>query len=343
MKYKVLITLGLTLFGTSTAFPRDLADPSRRALPANAPHGYTPQANDCPSSPPSIRDASKLSDQETSWLEVRRKATLDPMRGLLSRLGITGLDTNQYIQKHQSNVSMLPNIGIALSGGGYRAMLNGAGVLEAFDSQTPNSTNTGQLGGLLQSATYLSALSGGSWLVGSLFTNNFTSINSILAHDTSSSGSGDIWQFDNSIFEGPAASGVQLFDSAGYYSTLVSDVGDKDDANFNITITDYWGRALSYQLVNAADGGPDFTFSSIADQEFFTSGETPLPLIVADSRAPGEILIPSNATVYTFSPWELGSEDPTIYGFAPLKYTGTKFTAGSPTTNQCVTGFDNVG
>ena len=35
-------------------------------------------------------------------------------------------------------------------------MLNGAGVLEAFDSRTPKSTSTGQLGGLLQSATYLS-------------------------------------------------------------------------------------------------------------------------------------------------------------------------------------------
>lgn len=46
---------------------------------------------------------------------------------------------------------------------------------------------------------------------------------------------------------------------------------------------------------------------------------------------------------YTFSPWELGSEDPSVYGFAPLQYVGTNFSAGSPRTNQCVTGFDNVG
>ena len=47
--------------------------------------------------------------------------------------------------------------------------------------------------------------------------------------------------------------------------------------------------------------------------------------------------------MYSFSPWELGSEDPTVYGFAPLKYVGTNFSEGSTATNECVTGFDNVG
>ena len=40
---------------------------------------------------------------------------------------------------------------------------------------------------------------------------------------------------------------------------------------------------------------------------------------------------------------EMGSEDPTIYGFAPLEYVGTNFSDGSTRTDQCVTGFDNVG
>lgn len=69
---------------------------------------------------------------------------------------IAGLDTEAYFDQHQSNLSALPNIGIAISGGGYRAMLNGAGVLEAFDDRTPHSTSSGQFGGVLQSATYLS-------------------------------------------------------------------------------------------------------------------------------------------------------------------------------------------
>jgi hypothetical protein len=32
-----------------------------------------------------------------------------------------------------------------------------------------------------------------------------------------------------------------------------------------------------------------------------------------------------------------------IYAFAPLRYIGTNFTAGSTTTDQCTTGYDNVG
>ena len=161
------------------------------------------------------------------------------MLDLLSRAKIDGLNTNNYINSLDSD--SLPNIGIAISGGGYRAMLLGAGLLEAFDSRTPGSTGKGQLGGLLQSTTYLSGLSGGSWLVGSLYTNNFTSVNSIVARDTDASNSGSLWQLGSSIFSGPDDKS-----SVGYYATLLSNVNDKKDAGFDTSITDYWGRALRY-------------------------------------------------------------------------------------------------
>jgi hypothetical protein len=41
-----------------------------------------------------------------------------------------------------------------------------------------------------------------------------------------------------------------------YYEELFQTVDDKHNAGFNTTITDYWGRALSYQLVDASNGGP---------------------------------------------------------------------------------------
>ena len=122
------------------------------------------------------------------------------MRELLVRLNITGFDAAGFFDSNGNNASILPNIGIAVSGGGYRALMNGAGALAAFDSRTPNSTNTGQLGGLMQSATYLAGLSGGGWLVGSIFVNNFTSVQDII--NTNSSVSGSLWQFGNSILEG---------------------------------------------------------------------------------------------------------------------------------------------
>jgi lysophospholipase len=160
-----------------------------------APNGYAPAAVNCPSTRPTIRLAGSLSDNETAWLEVRRNNTIWAMRNFLGRANITGLDTNAYIDSIAHNASELPNIGIAVSGGGYRALMTGAGALAAFDNRTTNSTSQGQLGGLLQATTYLTGLSGGSWLVGSLYVNNFTSVQDIL-------NAGSLWQFADSILTG---------------------------------------------------------------------------------------------------------------------------------------------
>jgi lysophospholipase len=97
-------------------------------------------------------------------------------------------------------------------------------------------------------------------------------------------------------------------------------------------------------LVSGEDGGPGVTFSSIALDQQFIDGNIPMPIIVADGRAPGELLISSNTTIFEFNPFEFGSPDPTIYGFAPLRYLGTKFTGGVvPNDEKCVRGFDNAG
>lgn len=140
---------------------------TRRSLP-NAPDGYTPKASSCPSTKPAVRSAGTgLSKSESAWLEARRNQTLPVMSDFLSSLNISGFDVAGYFKNHsQRSIWSLPNIGIAVSGGGLRATFNGAGGLQAFDSREEDS---GGFGGLLQSATYLSALSGGGWLVGSIF------------------------------------------------------------------------------------------------------------------------------------------------------------------------------
>jgi lysophospholipase len=264
------------------------------------------------------------------------------MRELLSRLNITGFDAGKYIDDHKSNSSSLPNIGIAFSGGGYRAMLDGAGALSAFDSRTPGSTGAGQIGGLLQSATYIAGLSGGGWLVGSIYSNNFTSVQNIIDQNED----GDIWQLGTSILEGPKTGGIQILSTADYYKNLVDTVTSKKDAlsGFNVSLTDYWARALSFQLVNATDGGPAYTWSSIQDDDSFKNGNAPMPMLVALERAPGEKVLSLNATNIEFNPWEIGSFDPTLYGFVPTKYVGSNFSNGElPDGNGCVAGFDNAG
>lgn len=310
-----------------------------RALPV-APSGYAPASVSCPSARPTIRSAGRLSSEETKWLQTRRNNTVEPMIDLLQRANITGFDASGFINEHRNNPSALPNIGIAVSGGGYRALMNGAGHIAAFDSRTPGSTGTGQLGGLLQSATYLAGLSGGGWLVGSLYTNNFTSVYDIVQNKL-----GSVWDFQNTIFTGPSQ-GLPILGEADYYHDIQNNIEAKADTpyGYNISITDYWGRALSYQLVNASLGGPSYTFSSIAKQDFLTNGEAPLPILVADGRAPGETIVSGNATIFEFNPWEMGSWDPTLFGFAPLQYVGSNFSAGKlPNNETCIEGFDNVG
>ena len=139
-----------------------------RTLP-NAPNGYTPEAGDCPSIRPTVRSAGTgLSGGELAWLETRRNLTLQSLPSFLESLNISGFDARGYAQANFGNISNAPNIGLAFSGGGLRATLTGAGAFQAFDAREGGNDPSG-LGGLLDSATYIAGLSGGGWLVGSLF------------------------------------------------------------------------------------------------------------------------------------------------------------------------------
>lgn len=311
-----------------------------RAEPNSPSGGYAPKTVDCPSTPPTVREASRLSPNETAWLELRRNNTITPMIDFLNRASISGFDATSYINGISSNASQLPNIGIAVSGGGYRALLNGAGFLAAADSRNTNSTETGQIGGLLQSATYVAGLSGGGWLVGSLYANNFSTI--VQLRDGYSDS--DLWKFQNSIFNGPDTGGISIFDTADYYTTIYNEVDDKADAGFDTSITDYWGRALSFQLINDMDGGVAYTFSSIQTDPSFINGSIPMPMLVADERSPDDVIVSLNSTVHEINPWEIGSWDPTVYGFVPTTFVGSNFSNGVLVSNDtCVAGFDQYG
>ncbi|KAL5115844.1 Lysophospholipase 1 [Pleosporales sp. CAS-2024a] len=347
MKYSLVLTASaITSLASSSAVvarearvvPPSNLDAWKRASP-QAPQGYASAQVNCPPTRPSIRSADRLSDAETQWLQKRRPNTVEPMREFLVRANIAGFDAGQYIDNHKSNPSSLPNIAIAFSGGGYRALLNGAGALAAFDSRTPNATSNGHLGGLLQASTYTSALSGGGWLIGCIFANNFSSVQNIIDHK-------NIWQFQNTLLEGPPHGAIQILSTADYYKNLAETVSAKADAigAFNPSLTDYYGRGLSFQLINASDGAPAYTFSSIQDDQSFASGQAPMPVLVSDERAPGTKIISLNATVFEFNPFEMGSFDPTTYGFAPTKYLGSNFSNGQLAQDQgCVAGFDNLG
>ncbi|KAI1772671.1 lysophospholipase catalytic domain-containing protein [Hypoxylon cercidicola] len=316
----------------------EAVDVLRRAAPDSPSGNYAPATVDCPSDRPTLRAGGALSQSEQDWLRTRRAKTVDPMIAFLRNCNLTDFDAAAYVTSNSQNFSVVPNIGIAVSGGGYRALMNGAGFIAAADSRVPGSTDAGGIGGLLQSSTYLAGLSGGGWLVGSIFANNFSTVVQLRDGYQDSA----LWQFSNSIFEGPKRRGISVVNTVEYWDDIKDQVDEKRDAGYDASITDYWGRALSVQLINATDGGPAYTFSSIADSPSFSGADTPMPILVADERRPNTQIISLNSTVYEFNPWEMGSYDPTVFGFAPIQYVGSNFSGGViPSDGHCVRGFDS--
>ncbi|KAH6838400.1 lysophospholipase catalytic domain-containing protein [Chaetomium sp. MPI-CAGE-AT-0009] len=315
----------------------EMVPPLNGRANGNAPNGYAPIEIACPAQRPVVRSADALSSNESTWLGQRVGAIHSALIPLLERADIGDIDVRAYLQDITDHSGTLPRIGIAVSGGGYRALMNGAGALAAFDDRTSGSTETGRLGGILQASTYVSGLSGGSWLVGSLYMANFTTVESIVG--ATEGFLSQLWQFDETIIEGPAT-----LSARDYYQQLQDAVDAKANAGYHITITDSWGRALSYQLFNAIDGSPAYTLSSVAADPAFSTAAIPMPIIVALERPSGQIRIWDNATVFEFNPWEMGSYDPGNPAFAPLRYVGSAFDNGTLARGApCVAGVDNIG
>lgn len=290
--------------------------------------GYAPGTVECPSKD-LVRIANDTSDEEKEWIESRQKITNENLITFLKNSNMKDFDPEEFVK----NSSKPPTIGIAFSGGGYRAMLNGAGQFSALDKRTDGATDNA-LGGLLQSATYLTGLSGGSWLVGTISLNNFTSVQKILKD-------GDIWDLEHSIIN---YGGWNVAKTYKYYKGLSDDLNKKEDAGFEVSLTDTWGRALSHQFfATLDDAGAGMTWSSIRDIAPFKKHEMPFPIVVADGRTPGTKIISSNSSVFEFNAFEMGSWDPSLYQFSDVKYIGTDAKDGESTNGSCIAGFDNAG
>ncbi|ORY72587.1 lysophospholipase catalytic domain-domain-containing protein [Leucosporidium creatinivorum] len=247
----------------------------------------------------------------------------------------------------------LPTIALGVSGGGTRAALYGAGVLNALDGRNYTSVQKGT-GGLLQATTYISGLSGGSWLLSSFIFNDMPEIYPMVLGDgTNSSALG--WELEKDLF----APGT-TDEASAYLATLFTDVATKKAAgDFNVTLTDIWARALSYHFLPGtnsdnffdatADHASSLSFSSATKLKSWRDHSLPFPIILADAYSvnnndtPIDIgITPLSATVYEFSPIEFGSYDPQLATFFPTEYLGSELSKGKH-VGQCVKGFDNAG
>ena len=208
--------------------------------------------------------------------------------------------------------------------------IHGAGYVMGLDGRNTTAQARGTAG-FLQLASHISGLSGGSWAVGSLALNDWPTAQT-LAEST--------WNLEDDLI-------VPADGKLGYYTDIVVDVAGKREEGFTTGIVDYWGRALSYHLVNDSypDQGQATTWSDIRNTSSFQSAAFPFPVVVADEREAGELLIYRNTTVFEFNPFEFGSWDPTVAAFVPIDILGTRLDNGAvnQTGDQCTLGFENFG
>ncbi|KAK6465143.1 phospholipase B [Scheffersomyces coipomensis] len=316
--------------------------------------GYAPGIVQCPLVNSSfVREANSISQQEQDWLVGRQAKTKQALISFLDSANLTSDASSLFTDDNSTGV----NIGLAFSGGSYRAMLSNAGNLMALDDRTTFSDdNIGSLGGILQSSNYISALSGGAWMLGSLVMQDFASVQDIL--------------FENSETVWNITSTRQLVNMNGLWTIIFpvlfdnlngalthlnfwsgptgigNDIASKQAAGFETTLTDSWARALAHQLV--PEGNDNFqagaTWSDIRNMTVFTDYDMPFPLVVALGRKPGSTVYNLNSTTIEMNPFEMGSFDPSLNSFVDIEYIGTNMTNGFPTSlNKCVKGFDNAG
>ncbi|KAK3620689.1 hypothetical protein LTR22_025492 [Elasticomyces elasticus] len=279
---------------------------------------YAPTTTSCPGSS-LVRPATSLNPSESSYVSGRKTVANTALAAWLKKQG-------------SFSTSSKPVVGFMSSGGGYRALLETAGVVQAFDGRDSNFNTSG----LYQGLVYEAGLSGGAWFLSSLAGNNWPTVSYLRDN---------LWEqaFQNSLLL-PA----NLLSASGLteYALVTSDIAAKEGAGYDVTIVDPYGRLLSYQLLQGFDGGVNTRMSGLTTLSNFTSRNVPYPIITTTNvnGTQGQCIPPLNAIIYEFHPYEYGSWDTGVSAFAQTAYMGTNLTNGSPTVpGKCTVRYDNLG
>ncbi|KAK1084595.1 Lysophospholipase 1 [Friedmanniomyces endolithicus] len=289
------------------------ARPGRHAADA-----YAPQRATCPTSS-IVRPASSLATGESQYIAARKTIADAALASWLKKVNET-FDTD---------TSRLPTLGLAGSGGGYRALLNEAGILQAMDARDSNSS----VNGLYQAFTYHAALSGGGWLATSLAAWDWPTISYL----------------QKNVYEPNLQDGLLLpggFYAPLAYAQILADVAAKAAAGYPVTAGDIYGRLLVYNLFPGADGGVALTMSGLTSSINFTEHKVPYPIITSigtNASSSGDCSAPPDATQYEYTPHEFGSWDKGVNSFVQMAHLGSNISNGTAVHGNCTSGFDNLG
>lgn len=185
---------------------------------------------------------------------------VDALASYLERLGMESFDVSRYIESiREDNYVHAPTIGMAISGGGWASALTGTGAIRALDDRLDAAVQQ-RTGGLLQSLTYLSGLSGGSWPVLSFTLYDFPTADEIV----------DLWQ--------PEINRLTAMNDTEYTlspQTILEDIGAKAKAGFPVSFSDYLGLAYASEFFP----GLDTLVSDIVHKDNYKSHQMPFPIV----------------------------------------------------------------
>ncbi|SNX82430.1 probable lysophospholipase (lpl) [Melanopsichium pennsylvanicum] len=304
----------------------------RRASPSGS---YSPANMACPNTtsqqgPGFIRPAStkQLSTSEANYISRRRTNTQADWATWLQNSAKLGSDLPGGASNYTSSTDRVPRLGFALSGGGLRAMLVGSGTLQGFDgrNQTANQRGTG---GLLQLAEYIAGLSGGSWATASLTMNDWPTTQSL---------KDNVWNLESNLI-------VPEDNKVSFYASILAAVAGKRHEAYQTSLTDYFGLSIADKILNSTYANKfSVEWSDVRNTSTFTAASMPFPIIIADEREPGELIIPRNTTIWEFNPYEFGSWNPNVSAFIPIEILGSSLNNGTSVLpdGACVGGYETV-
>lgn len=193
----------------------------RSSLSERAPDGsYDPETTRCPANGPTIRNATVLNPDESNYISARMAQGSQPLLNFLTAANVTG-----DFKKYFNNATLQPNTAVAFSGGGYRAMLNGAGFFATLDNRTSDSV----FSGVLQGMNYIAGLSGGSWLVGASSIPGQANVGGFATVDEMQA---NVWDLTKNLF----VPGSDL-DVLEYLVDIRDQVRQKSDSKYKTSLT----------------------------------------------------------------------------------------------------------
>ena len=236
----------------------------------------------------------------------------------------------------------LPTLALTSSGGGWRALLCGAGLISGLDSRESNGVVSG-MSGLYQALTYHTGLSGGSWLLSSIMGNGWETVSWLKKNIWESGFNHDLLEPDGGAH--PLKTG-HILDEIHHADKAKKKAKQANGQN-GTSLTDLWGRLLSYELFPPETSGAITQTLSAIDNTSpgspWALNQVPFPIITSIGVNYPENCLPTLvSTQYEFNPYEFGSWDAGVSSFTPTKYLGTSMENGKP-IKGCTVNYDNLG